>query len=107
MALLRKLRAASLLETLIASVIVLIAFAIGSLSFNNAFKSVVKNNRSPFENRVRELKYQAKYNTIEIPFYEETHVWEIAIEKRESKLLLQAVYLPTEKQIIKILDVED
>lgn len=107
MALLKKIRAATLLETIIASVIVLIIFTIGSLSLNNVFHSVIKHNTSPFENRIKEVTYFAKNKALLIPFYEETLEWDIIIEKRETKLYLEAIYKPTEEKKVKILNVEN
>ena len=106
-ALLKKIRAATLIETLIASGIVLIVFTIGSLSLNNVFQSVVKHNESPFQNKVKELTYLAKNQALELPFYEDTPTWDIAIEKIDSRIQIEARYKPTEETTIELLDGED
>ncbi len=104
---LKKIRAATLVETIIASGIVLIVFTIGSLSLNNVFQSVVKHNEGPFQNRVKELTYLAKNKTLELPFYEDTSTWDITIEKSETKIQLEAHYKPTKETTTKILHAED
>lgn len=100
MALLKKIKAATLVETLVATAIILVVFTIGSLSLNNIFQSIIKNNDGPFQARVNELIYLAENDKIAIPYYEETQQWEISIENVEAQVELKGLYKP--KQTIKI-----
>tara|TARA_R110002074_G_scaffold216724_1_gene386796 strand:- start:50175 stop:50498 length:324 start_codon:yes stop_codon:yes gene_type:complete len=107
MALLKKVKAATLVETIVATAIILVVFTLASLSLNNIFQSVVKSNDGSFLNRVKELSYLAKNNSLELPFYEETSQWDIVIEKRDQKLILECIYKPKGTLEIKHLDVQD
>jgi hypothetical protein len=89
MAVLRKIKAASLVETLIASVIIVVIFLIASLSINNVFKNIIENDDSQLNNRVRELTYLVKHQKIKLPYYEENSQLEISIEKKEGKVYLE------------------
>ncbi|MBZ9731341.1 hypothetical protein LB467_16755 [Salegentibacter sp. JZCK2] len=81
MALLKKLKGASLVETLTASVIIVVVFMIASLSFNNIFLNSVKADNNLLQNRVQELKYLSEYGKLPLPFYEEGPYWIISAEE--------------------------
>lgn len=85
MALLRKVRAASLVETLTASVIIVVVFMIASLSFNNVFRNSVKANDDLLQNRLQEIEYLARNGKILYPFFEEGTYWTISAENTEEK----------------------
>lgn len=88
MVILKKIRAATLVETMIASVIIVIVFLIASLSLNNVFKTAVNSNDSELHNRVSEVTYFIKNEKIAVPFYEENEKWDIEVEKKEGQLIL-------------------
>ncbi|GAB5400859.1 MAG: hypothetical protein Aureis2KO_24440 [Aureisphaera sp.] len=97
MVVLKKIRAATIVEILVASAIIVIVFTISSLSLNNVFKGVVKGNDAEFQNRMKELTYLAKHQKISIPFYEDTEQWDIAIEKTGTAIMMEAVHKASEK----------
>lgn len=80
MAVLKKIKAATLIETLVASAIIVIIFLIASISINNVFNSTVKSNDFELNNRVKEIKYLAKHNKLSLPFVDDTPKWEIYLE---------------------------
>ncbi|WP_299181243.1 hypothetical protein [uncultured Aquimarina sp.] len=79
MVILKKIRAASLIETLTASVLIIIVFMIASLSFNNIFTNHIKRDKSAIENRIKELEYLIIHNKLKIPYTEDFDSWEIEI----------------------------
>ena len=87
-----KIRASSLIETIVASILIMIVFVIASLTLNNIFRGVVKNDTSQLDYRVKELTYLFQNDKLELPFYEETKMWDIAIEGSESDYRLEALY---------------
>lgn len=89
MVILKKIRAATLVETLVSSVIIVIVFMIASMSLNNIFGSVVKGNDSVLRNRIKEVTYMTQHATLNIPFYEDTEQWEIVIERRQDDLVME------------------
>lgn len=99
MALLKKIKGATLLETVIASVIVLIVFVVATATINNVFYSAVVNNTLVFENRVNKLYYLTLHKQFTLPFYENTPDWEISIEESNSNILLSATLKKNNMQL--------
>lgn len=91
MVILKKISAATLVETLIASVIIVIVFLIASLSLNNIFKGAIKAEDTAFQNRIHELSYLTEHKKINFPFFEETSLWDITLEKNEKVINLAGV----------------
>lgn len=98
MALLKKIQATTLVETLLASAIILIVFLIASLTLNNVFLGSVKKDDTKLNNRVKELHYSVKYNTLTIPFYEETEQWDIAIEQQKDIYTISILHKASGKE---------
>lgn len=94
MALLKKIKGATLVETLVASSLIVLVFLIASLSFNNIFQGVAKNNDRNYQNRVKELTYLSYHQKINLPFEEETPQWTITIMEYPAGLLLEGTYKP-------------
>ncbi len=85
---LKKIKAATLIEILTASVLILIVFMIASLSFNNIFKHQIQRDHSAIENRIKELEYYSIHGTIKLPYSEDFDGWEIFINVEEEKTML-------------------
>lgn len=83
MVILRKLKASSLLETMTASVIIVIVFMVASFSFNNVFLNTIKSNTTTLYSRLDEIKYLTENENIALPFYEEKQYWIITGEKKQ------------------------
>ncbi len=98
MVVLKKIKAATIVEILVASAIIVIVFTIAGVSLNNVFKGVVKGNDSEFQNRLKELTYLTKHQKIALPYYEDTEQWDIAIEKMEGTIRLEAIHKPSENE---------
>ncbi len=79
MVILKKIRAATLIEVLTASVLIIIVFMIASMSFNNFFANQIQRDQSAIENRIKELQYLSIHQTIKLPYTEDFEDWEIII----------------------------
>ena len=101
---LKKIRAATLTEALVAAAIIMTIFLIASMSLNNVFQNTSKKNKANFENRLREVTYLVKNAQITLPFYEENTEWEIAIERKNTVVVLEATHLPSNTQSIKTIE---
>jgi len=105
MVVLKKIKASTLVETITASVIIIIVFAIASLTLNNVFASTIKNDTNQIENHIQKLEYQYVNNNISIPYNEEHKNWEISISKVEENnigwLMFKAENSITKKSIVK------
>ncbi|MBW1296908.1 hypothetical protein [Aquimarina litoralis] len=89
MVILKKIRAATLIETLTASVLIIIVFMIASLSFNNIFSNHLSGDRSAIENRIKELEYQVLHQNIKLPYTEDFDTWEIEITTKNNTHILK------------------
>ena len=73
------------METLVATVLIVIIFMISSMLMNTIFASSIKKNTSLVSERLNQLQYEYQSGNISIPYFEELEPWEISIlkEKRE------------------------
>lgn len=97
MALLKKIKSATLVETLTASVLIIVVFMVASLSINNIIKNTVNKNGNEVLQRVKELYYLTNHQKIKLPYNEEYKNWDIRITKNSSKILYSKK--GTEKEI--------
>lgn len=104
MVVLKKIKAATLVETLVASVIIVIVFLIASMSLNNVFKGMVTSDGSALENRIEELRYFVANDALKLPFYEEMDRWDISIESHQSTTVLTYLNKSNSKEKKIILD---
>lgn len=87
MVVLKKLKAASLVETLTATVIIVVVFIIASMSFNNVFLNTIKSDDTLLQNRLEEITYFIQHDKLGLPFYEEGPYWVISGEKRGDEVI--------------------
>ena len=71
------------------SVIIVIVFLIASLSLNNIFRGTLNSDDAALRNRINELTYFVNYDKVKIPFYEDTPLWDIAIETKEGENVIE------------------
>ncbi len=88
MVILKKIRAATLIETLTASVLIIIVFMIASLSFNNIFSNQIKKDHSAIENRIKELEYRIIHHQLQLPYTEDFGTWEIEITSNDNDITI-------------------
>ena len=79
MAILKKLSASSLLETLIASVLIILVFIISTTLLTNIAINEIKRDNLELESRLIELQYLATHGLIEVPYYETNEDWHIEL----------------------------
>ena len=77
------------METLTASVIIVVVFMIASFSFNNVFLNSVKSNDNLLQNRLEEMKYLVNHGKLQLPFFEEGAYWIISAEEVNGKLQME------------------
>lgn len=108
----KKLKASSLVETLVATVIIVLMFAVASLTLNNVFRNTIKNNIDVIDNQLNYLMYQYKNGQINVPHVDEFEDWEISIQKtkeRDEKYIsFEAIHKKHKKIVLKkIIDVSE
>lgn len=99
MVILKKIRSATLVETMVASVIIVIVFLIASLSLNNIFRGTINSDDAALRNRINELTYFVRNEKIKIPFYEDTFLWDIAIENQKEENVMEVLNKKNGKEV--------
>jgi hypothetical protein len=106
MAILKKIRSATLIEALVATVLIVIVFVVASLILNNLLFNSFSKNTHAVENRITQLAYLGVHQKIELPYHEEFNNWTIELVKESSKgklwLNSKAVHTSNGKEVIKI-----
>jgi predicted PurR-regulated permease PerM len=105
MAILRKVKASTLVETLTATVLIVVVFMLTSMILNNLFANSIKNDTTKIDNYLNELEYYYVNDKLSIPYEEEHNTWNITIEKQKErtscKLEMVASNRSTNKIIIR------
>ena len=85
MVILKKLKGSTLMETLIATVLIVIVFMMASMILNNVFATSIKNNTRLIDAHLNELQYLELNNKLELPYYETINDWKISIVKYQDQ----------------------
>lgn len=87
MVVLKKVKSETLVEVIVASILVVIVFMIASLVLNNLVLNTFSKNTHPVENRLNELEYELQNGLVQLPYQENYKGWDImiTIEKKDSK----------------------
>jgi len=102
----RKVKGATLIEVLVASVLIVVVFSIASLALNTVFRSVVKNSNAEIvTTRMHELSYLYEHQKIKINYQETYNDWSISLSKQsdnnQSIIIIEAVEKSSKKKIVK------
>ncbi|AOW20781.1 type IV pilus modification PilV family protein [Urechidicola croceus] len=97
----KKVKASSLVETLVATVIIVLIFAIASLTLNNVFLSSIKNNTDEINRELNKLQYQLSNEKIKVPYNDTFKDWEITIEKTTESTINFITFEATHKNYKK------
>ena len=89
------------METLIATVLIMVIFVVASLILNNLFSNSIKNNTRAIIAKLNEIEYLYINGKIELPFYDDYESWIISVESiSNSKMItIKAVNNSTDKRI--------
>lgn len=106
---LKKVKSATLIEAVVATVLIVIVFIVASLVLNNLVLNTYSNNTHAIENRLNELEYDIQNNTVKLPYDEQYKEWQIEIKKEievkatESKvrLIIEAKNEKNNKSILR------
>lgn len=78
---LKKIKASSLNEVLVATIIIVIIFSLAITILSNITKSVVQKNTKSIENKLNELVYLYRNKKIMLPYKNEDELWNVNIIK--------------------------
>ncbi len=68
------------METLVASVLIVIVFMLASMILNNLFSNAVTKDTSQIEAHITELEYLYKNEKLLLPYSDDFQSWEISIK---------------------------
>jgi len=106
MVVLKKIAGSSLIETLTASVIIMIVFMIASFSFSNVFLNTIKFDEKLLNNRLKELEYFTRNDKINFPYFEQQNYWTISGERNEIGAIFNITNAKTKENFNLELDLE-
>lgn len=94
-----------MIETIIASVIIVLVFSMAILILHAVFKHKISNNTSHLNNHIYELEYRIQHKNIVIPYQETFENWEITIQQVQENLspwiVCKAEHVKTKKIVLK------
>tara|TARA_R110002012_G_scaffold294098_1_gene490026 strand:- start:1840 stop:2175 length:336 start_codon:yes stop_codon:yes gene_type:complete len=79
MVILKKIKASTLMETMVATVLIVVVFMMSSLLLNTIFTASIIGNTEPISEKLQELEYQYNKGKIVLPYNEDWNDWEIFI----------------------------
>lgn len=106
MVILKKIKSATLIETLIATILIVVVFLMASMIINTIFFNTFHQKKELVMNRLDELEYEYINKSIELPFSEEIENWNIEIIKLSQSDVVEfkAQNKITNKEIIRKLN---
>jgi len=100
---LKKIKASSLMETLVATVLIVVVFMLSSMILNTVFLTSIKKDTQAVRVFLNEVKYRYIQNKIQAPYYESYGTWEVSVEEESEKntkqVYIEAMNLETQKTV--------
>lgn len=91
------------METMVATVLIVVLFMMSSLLLNTIFSANTAANNKQLTAHLQLLEYQYKNGVLSLPYYEELDDWNIAMEAENngatSYLSLEATNIKTNKKL--------
>lgn len=104
MVVLKKIKASTLMETLIATVLIMVIFIVSSLILNNLFSKNIATNNRAIKAKLHEIEYLYYNEKIGLPFYATYNQWKISINSgSNNKLIVQATNQTVNKTLEKVI----
>ncbi len=101
MGLLKKIKASTLMETLVATVLIVIIFIMASLVLNNVFSTAINNDTNHLEARITEIEYLVIQKQINIPYTEEFEKWTVTVRQGNRYFFNIEVYDSIKSKLIR------
>jgi len=99
MVVLKKIKASTLMETMVATVLIVVIFMIASMLLNSVFKSTNNRMQQPIIEKMNTLEYQHANELIKLPYYEEWKEWDIEMLVENSNIVLSSIHKKTKNEV--------
>lgn len=98
MAILKKIKASSLNEVLVASVIIILVFGITMAVLSNLMKNFIINDTHKEELMLQELIYNYRNNNLALPYLSQDENWSIAVHQEKENQTQWIVFTITSEK---------
>ncbi len=71
------------METLVATVLIMVIFMVSSMVLNNLLQGNIRQNTELAQERLNALEYQYRNKGIKLPYFEDFESWEISISEEQ------------------------
>lgn len=100
-----RLKGSTLMETLVATVLIVVVFIMASMVLNTMFSSSIKNNTRAIKAQLNQLQYLKLNDKLELPYQESLGDWSISVEKyienNQTIIEFEATNINTNKTIVR------
>lgn len=91
------------METLVATVLIVVVFMMASMTLNALFTTTMENNDGPVRQELLFLQYKYGHGKLSLPYHDEKESWEIRVEERtwqgREQVVFTALNTTSEKEI--------
>ncbi|WP_347922478.1 hypothetical protein [Pontimicrobium sp. SW4] len=96
------------METLVATVLIVIIFMITSAILNNIFSSSIKNSTIEIDAHLNELEYLYKNDKLKLPYENDFNKWNVTLEEEKQQghayIVIYATNKQTKKQLTRTIE---
>ncbi len=101
MVVLKRIKASTLMETLVATVLIVIIFMVASMLLNTIFSNNIKGRNNHITEHLQQLKYEYIHMKIKPPYIADYKGWEISINTEVIDGMNQVLFLAENKETEK------
>lgn len=101
MVVLKKVKSSTLMETLVATVLIVVIFLMASMVLNTLFASSIAQNDSKIRQELLQLQYQYQNNKLKLPYYGNQDNWSIEVSEIDWNDKTQVVFYALEEKTKK------
>lgn len=100
MVVLKKIKGSTLMETMVATVLIVVVFMLASMILNSLFSNTIKNNTRAIDTYLNEIKYLQVNNRLELPYQDDYKDWSIeAYADKQQAIIIEAYNTKTKQTI--------
>jgi len=107
MVVLKRIKASTLMETLVATVLIVVVFMMASMVLNSLFATAITQNDNEVNQKLLELQYRYQNGMLEVPYNEELGSWDISVEKENgnsmNQIRFEGIHQQSKKEVLYVL----
>jgi hypothetical protein len=103
MVVLKRIKSSTLMETLVATVLIVVVFMVASMVLNSLFAGSVAQNDNSIQQELLQLQYRYEYGKLQLPYYDELGPWHIEVRNEawdsSNQIIFSAVHEANNKEV--------